>query len=157
MSPEKYEVRGLYFEEFQPGQKIVTTGRTVTETDIVNFAGISGDFTQIHTDSEYSKNTPVGQRVAHGLLGIAIASGLAIQTGVLEGTVLLFREIKNWKFIKTIFIGDTIHVILEVKSKKAISRIGGGSVDITLSVVNQEGETVMKGDWVVLIASKPGE
>lgn len=155
MSPVHSEVRGLYFEEFEPGQKIITTGRTVTESDIVNFAGISGDFTQIHTDAEYSKGTPVGQRVAHGLLGLAIGSGLAIQTGVLEGTVLLFREIKNWKFIKTIFIGDTIHVEMEVKSKKAISRIGGGSVEITLSIKNQEDEIVMKGDWVVLIASKP--
>ena len=59
---------GLYFEEFFIGQKVVTVGRTVTETDIVNFAGLSGDYNQIHTDAEYSKTTPVGQRIAHGLL-----------------------------------------------------------------------------------------
>jgi len=155
MSPEPTDVRGLYFEEYQVGQRIITTGRTVTESDIVSFAGISGDFTQIHTDAEYSKGTPFGQRVAHGLLGMAIGSGLAAQTGVMEGTVLAFREIKNWKFMKPMFIGDTIHVELEVTSVKAISRIGGGSVEIVLSVINQDDETVMKGIWVVLIASKP--
>lgn len=83
--------RGLYFEEFEVGQRIISTGRTVTENDIVTFAGLSGDYNQIHTDSEFSKNTPFGQRVAHGLLGISIASGLAMRTGVLEGTVLAFR------------------------------------------------------------------
>ncbi len=155
MNPDPTDVRGLYFEEYQVGQKIISAGRTVTESDIVSFAGLSGDFTQIHTDTEYSKGTPFGQRVAHGLLGMAIGSGLAAQTGVMEGTVLAFREIKNWKFMKPMFIGDTIHVELEVTSTKAISRIGGGSVEIILSIKNQDDETVMKGVWVVLIASKP--
>ena len=99
--------RGLYFEEFQVGQHILSTGRTVTENDIVTFAGLSGDYAQIHTDAEFAKNTPFGQRVAHGLLGISIASGLAMRTGVLEGTVLAFREINEWKFSKPIYIGIT--------------------------------------------------
>lgn len=154
MNPIPKSPRGMYFEEFEPGQKIVSAGRTVTESDIVNFAGLSGDYTQIHTDVEYSKNTPIGMRVAHGLLVMAIASGLAAQTGVLEGTVLVFREITKWKFIKPVFIGDTVHVDLIVKSVKEIKRIGGGSVEITLDVQNQENETVMKGDWVVLMSSR---
>ncbi len=153
MNPMPDTPRGMYFEEFEPGQKIISSGRTVTESDIVNFAGLSGDYTQIHTDVEYSKTTPIGRRVAHGLLVMSIASGLAAQTGVLEGTVLVFREISNWKFIKPVFIGDTIHVELIVKSVKEIRRIGGGSVEITLDVQNQEKETVMKGDWVVLMSS----
>jgi acyl dehydratase len=147
--------RGLYFEEFQVGQHIVSAGRTITEGDIVAFAGLSGDYTQIHTDAEFSKNTPFGQRVAHGLLGIAIASGLAARTGVLEGTVLAFREINEWKFSKPIFIGDTVHVELEVKEMKALPRLGGGAVVIELSLKNQRSETTMKGLWTVLIASKP--
>jgi len=155
MSSKPSDVRGLYFEEYQVGQRIITAGRTITESDIVRFAGLSGDFTQIHTDAEYSKGTPFGQRVAHGLLGMGIGSGLAAQTGMMEGTVLAFREIKNWKFIKPMFIGDTIHAELEVSSTKALSRIGGGSVEIMLSIINQDDETVMKGVWVVLIASKP--
>jgi len=147
--------RGLYFEEFQVGQKIISTGRTVTESDVVTFAGLSGDYNQIHTDSEFSKTTPFGKRVAHGLLGIAIASGLAMRTGVLEGTVLAFREINEWKFSKPIFIGDTIHVELDVKEIKALPRLGGGSVIIELSVKNQNNEMTMKGLWTVLVANKP--
>ena len=147
--------RGLYFEEFEVGQKITTVGRTIAESDIFTFAGFSGDYNQIHTDAEFSKNTPFGQRVAHGLLGLSIASGLIMRTGVLEGTVIAFREINNWKFINPVFIGDTIHVETEVAETKAIPRIGGGSVVITLDVKKQSGETVMKGTWIALVMSKP--
>jgi 3-hydroxybutyryl-CoA dehydratase len=147
--------RGLYFEEFQVGQHITTAGRTIAESDIFTFAGFSGDFNQIHTDAEFSKGTPFGQRVAHGLLGLSIASGLAMRTGVLEGTVIAFREIKDWKFVNPIFISDTIHVEMEVTETKALPRIGGGAVVITLDVKKQSGETVMKGSWTVLVMAKP--
>lgn len=145
--------RGLYFEEFELGQKIVTSGRTVTEADITAFAGLSGDYNQIHTDAEFSKNTPYGQRIAHGLLGLSIASGLAMRTGVLEGTVLAFREINEWKFVKPVFIGDSVHVEMEVLDKKALPRIGSGSVLIGIELINQRQETVMKGEWTVLVLS----
>ncbi|MDK1027803.1 MAG: MaoC/PaaZ C-terminal domain-containing protein [Anaerolineae bacterium] len=147
--------RGLYFEEFKIGQKTTSVGRTVSESDIFTFAGLSGDFNQIHTNAEFSKDTPFGQRVAHGLLGLSIASGLAFRTGILEGTVIAFREIKNWKFIAPIYIGDTIHVEMDIAETKALPRIGGGSVVITLDVKKQNGETVMKGNWTVLVISKP--
>ena len=147
--------RGMYFEEFEVGQKIVSLPRTVTEGDVVNFAGLSGDFNQIHTDAEFSKNTPYGQRIAHGLLGLSIASGLAMRTGVLEGTVLAFREINEWKFSRPIFIGDTIHVEIDVLQTKPMPRLGGGLIIISLDVKNQRGETTMKGTWTALLASKP--
>ena len=154
-NPELPISRGLYFEEFEVGYRVSSPGRTITETDIVNFAGLSGDYMQIHTDEEYAKTTPFGTRIAHGLLVMAIASGLAARTGVLEGTVLAFREIKNWKFIKTVFIGDTIHVAMEVKALKEMRRIGAGDVIIELRVINQNDEVVMKGDWNTLMALKP--
>ena len=147
--------RGLYFEEFEVGQKITTVGRTIAESDIFAFAGLAGDFNQIHTDAEFSKNTSFGQRVAHGLLGLSIASGLIMRTGVLEGTVIAFREINNWKFVSPVFIGDTIHVETEVIETKALPRISGGSVVIALDVKKQTGETVMKGAWTALVMSKP--
>jgi acyl dehydratase len=146
---------GLYFEEFTLGQKIVTVGRTIAESDIFTFAGLSGDFNQIHTDAEFAKTTPFGQRVAHGLLGVSITSGLAMRTGVLEGTVIAFREISEWKFSKPVFIGDTIHAEMTVTETKPLTRMGGGSVTIVFDVKNQKDETVMKGTWVVLVASKP--
>jgi acyl dehydratase len=147
--------RGLYFEEFQVGQKVVTPGRTVTEGDIVSFAGLSGDFNLIHTDAAYSASTPFGQRVAHGLLGLAIASGLAVRTGVMEGTVLAFREINEWKFSRPIFIGDTVHAEIDVAETKALPRLGGGSVVFDVDLKNQSGETVMRGRWSVLVQSRP--
>lgn len=147
--------RGLYFEEFKVGLRVVSAGRTITESDIVNFAGLSGDYNQIHTDSVYSQTAPFGQRVAHGLLVLSIASGLAVQTGVLEGTVLAFREINEWKFTKPVYIGDTVHVEIEVIDAKALRRIGGGAVVLELNVLNQSGETTMRGTWTMLVASQP--
>ena len=84
MSPLPNSPRGMYFEEFEIGQRIISSGRTVTESDIVSFAGLSGDYNQIHTDAQYSAQSLAGQRVAHGLLIMGIASGLAAQTGVME-------------------------------------------------------------------------
>lgn len=146
---------GLYFHEFQIGQKITSPGRTITEADIVNFAGLSGDYMQIHTDDEFAKNTPFTKRIAHGLLVMSIASGLAARTGVLEGTVLAFREINSWKFIKPVFIGDTVSVEMEVLSTKEMKRIGAGAVVIILRVLNQNNEVTMKGEWNTLIALEP--
>jgi acyl dehydratase len=152
---ELYSNRGLYFEDFTVGMKISTPSRTITETDVVTFAGLSGDYNQIHTDAEFSKKTPYGQRIAHGLLSLSIASGLAMRTGFMEGTVLAFREINEWKFSKPVYIGDTIHVLITVIDTKPMARLGGGLVMISLDVKNQHGETAMKGIWSALMASKP--
>jgi len=146
--------RGMFFEEFEVGQQITTLTRTITESDVVSFAGVSGDYNLIHTDAEYSKSTPFGQRVAHGLLILSIASGLAMRTGVLEGTTLAFREISEWKFTRPVFLGDTVHVVMTVKEVKALPRLKGGSVLIGIDVRNQNDETTMKGDWVILVASQ---
>jgi 3-hydroxybutyryl-CoA dehydratase len=147
--------RGMWFEQFEVGQCIITPGRTVTESDIVTFAGLSGDYNQIHTDAEFGSKTPFGKRVAHGLLVLSIASGLAMRTGVLEGTVIAFREINNWKFSLPIFIGDTIHAELNIIETKPIPRLGGGSLIIEILVKNQNNEVTMKGTWTALVASKP--
>ncbi|MCJ7825093.1 MAG: hypothetical protein MUP44_09360 [Anaerolineales bacterium] len=155
--PMKLSNQGMYFEEFELGQRITSPGRTITEADVVAFAGLSGDSNSIHTDAEYAKDSAFGRRVAHGLLGISIVSGLAVRTGILEGTVLAFREIDNWKFSLPVFIGDTIHVIIEVKEKKAMPRLGGGSILLSLDVRNQDDQTVMKGLWTVLVQSKADE
>ena len=155
MSPLPTNQRGMWFEEFEVGQTVQSAGRTVTESDIISFAGLSGDHNRIHTDAEFSAASSFGQRVAHGLLGLSIASGLAIQTGIMEDTIMAFREINNWKFRLPILIGDTIHVILEVKDTKALPRLGGGAVVRELDVQNQRAESVMKGTWTTLIASQP--
>lgn len=147
--------RGMWFEEFEVGQQIITPGRTITEGDIVSFAGLSGDYNQIHTNEEFATKTPFGKRVAHGLLGLSIASGLAMRTGILEGTVIAFREISNWKFTNPVYIGDTVQAILNIIEVKSIPRLGGGSLMIEIVLKNQRDEVTMKGTWTVLVASKP--
>lgn len=148
-----YQPRGLHFEEFEVGQLVVTAGRTITEADIVNFAGLSGDYNRIHTDAAYAAEDTFGQRVAHGLLVQSIATGLAVRTGMMEGTVLAFREL-DCKFSLPIFIGDTIHVRIEIKDKKALPRLDGGNIIMKYNVINQDGKTVQRGNWVMLVKSK---
>jgi acyl dehydratase len=146
---------GLYFEEFSVGQVVKTLSRTVSEDAIFNFAGLTGDYNQIHTDAEFAKTTQFGQRVAHGLLGLSIATGLIMRTGFLEGTVLAFREIQEWKFVKPIFIGDTIHALLTVSEMKPLPRIGAGALIALVEVKNQSDEVLQKGTLNLLVLSKP--
>lgn len=155
MSEKSTFPRGLYFEEFEIGQEMKTPARTITETDIVNFAGVSGDFTSIHTDAVYTQSSPFGQRVAHGLLVLSVVTGLAARSGFLEGTVLAFREINQWKFSLPVFIGDTVYAVFEVEEKKPFPRLGGGSLTLMVRVINQQGQTVMKGRLNLLIQSQP--
>jgi acyl dehydratase len=149
-------VRGRYFEEFELGQEYQTNARTITETDIVNFAGLSGDFNFIHTDAEAAKATSFGRRVAHGMLVVSIATGLAVQQGFIDGTTLAFREL-TWKFTRPVFIGDTIRVGVKVIETKPMSRMAGGLVGFEVRVLNQQDEVVHKGEWRMLIKSRSAE
>jgi acyl dehydratase len=99
----------LYFEDFQVGQRFTTPARTVTEADIANFAGVSGDFNPIHTDAEFARSTPFGERIAHGLLVLSMLTGLRQRSGHFEGTIVAWLEIRNYRFLKPVFIGDTVH------------------------------------------------
>ena len=146
---------GLYFEDFSVGLSLETVGRTISEDAIYRFAGLTGDFNQIHTDAEFSRKTQFGQRIAHGLLGLSITVGLIMQTGKLDGTVLAFREINDWKFIKPFFIGDTIHGKLTITETKALPRIGAGAVIASLEALNQNNETCQRGSLNLLVLSKP--
>jgi acyl dehydratase len=142
--------RGLTFEEFEVGDSAKSPARTITEADIALFAGLSGDYNGLHTDVEYAKETMFGQRVAHGLLGLSVASGLAWRTGFLDGTVEAFTGME-WKFRGPIVIGDTIHVEAEVIRKKAMRRLGGGFIVFSVVLLNQRDEVVQKGTWTVLV------
>ncbi len=153
MTELKYKPRGLYFEEFEVGHKLITAGRTITESDIVRFAGLSGDFNQMHTDAQYAAAGAFEKRVAHGLLVQSIATGLAVQSGVIEGTVLAFRELST-KFSLPVFIGDTIHVTLEIMETKPLPRLGGGQVVMKFRILNQEGKAVQRGSWLMLVQGK---
>jgi len=153
---KQLERPGFTFEEFEVGQWLISPGRTVTEADVVGFAALSGDWNGIHCDADYAAHQPFGQRVAHGLLAMAIASGLAARVGFLEGTALAFREIADWKFSRPIFLGDTIRLRAEVTDTKAMPRLGGGLVTLKVEILNQRDEVVQRGSWGVLVKSREG-
>jgi len=146
--------RGLYFEQFEEGMALETQGRTITEADIVAFAGLSGDFNPMHTDATYAAGTQFEQRVAHGLLGLSVASGLSYQLGFMDGTVLAFTGLE-WKFRAPIFIGDTIRARVKVTKKREMKAAGGGFVSFDVQVVNQDDKVTQKGEWTILVASQP--
>ncbi|MBK8029658.1 MAG: MaoC family dehydratase N-terminal domain-containing protein [Anaerolineae bacterium] len=146
--------RGVYYEDIELGQKMVTRGRTITEADIVAFAGLTGDYNPMHTDAEYMKGSAFGQRIAHGMLTLSYAVGQAYQLGFMERTVIAFRGLEM-KFSLPVFIGDTLHVELVVLEKKEARRLGGGTVTLEVKIINQDGKTVQSGTWTVILASKP--
>ncbi len=152
---ELSQQRGLYFEEFEIGHEIFSASRTVTEADIVGFAGLTGDWTSIHTDAVFAAAHPLGQRVAHGLLGLSVAVALATWTGFIEGTVLAFREIIDWKFRLPIYLGDTISMRAKVIEVKSVRQLGGGLVNFKVDLLNQDGKIVQQGKWVMLVMNKP--
>jgi 3-hydroxybutyryl-CoA dehydratase len=146
--------RGLYFQDFEVGQMVESPARTVTEADIVMFAGVSGDYNQLHTDAEFCKSTAFGQRIAHGLLGLSMASGLAARCGFIEGTAEAFIGLE-WKFKAPVFIGDTIRLSAEITRTRAVASMGGGMVVMAVRLLNQHDKTVQQGEWTMLMKGRP--
>ena len=139
-----------YFEEIEVGEEYLSPGRTVTEADIVSFAGLSGDYNVLHTDAEFMKSSIFGERIAHGLLGLAIQSGL-LTRGMRPYATLAFLGLR-WKFKGPIKIGDTIKVRAKVISKKETSKSDRGIVTLERQVINQKGEVVQEGETDLMVA-----
>ena len=146
--------RGRYFEEFNVGDKMTSQGRTITESDIVTFAGLSGDYNPIHIDAEFAKAGMFGERIAHGLLILSMASGLAWQLGFMAGTADAFLSL-DWKFAGPTKIGDTLKVSAEVAQKREMPGSSGGMVIFSVEVTNQRSEVVQRGKWSVLVRGMP--
>jgi len=142
--------RALHFEDFEVGAETVTDSRTVTEADVVAFAGLSGDYNPLHVDAEFARSTPFGERIAHGLLGLAIASGLVSRTGAIEGTALAFLG-TEWRFTAPIKLGDTITVHSRVDDTRETSKPDRGIVVFAVEIVNQRGEVVQEGTQTLLM------
>lgn len=144
----------IYWEDVEIGVTAVSPGRTMTEADIVGFAGLSGDFNIIHTDAEFAKATPFGQRIAHGLLGLSIASGLMARAPLAEQHRIVAFLGMTWDFRNPVLIGDTIHVEQTVTSKRETKRPGLGIVISDAKVINQRGEVCQEGTWKVMYAMR---
>ena len=145
-----YKPRGLAFDQFNVGEVFVCQARTVTEADTVNFAGVAGDYNPLHTDEEFGKTTPFGTRIAHGVLGLAIATGQANQLGIFEGTTIALMT-QTIKYTGAVKFGDTIHLELKVAEKKESSKPDRGVVTFDATVLNQQGKSVIEGQWVLLM------
>ena len=145
-----YKFKGKTFNEFKVGDKFTTASRTITEADVVNFAGLSGDFNPLHTDEEFGKSTPFKGRVAHGMLSVAVATGLANQLGIFEGTTIALLSMTiNYK--GAVKFGDTIHLVLKVVEKKETSKGDKGIVTFDTTIYNQNDDSIVEGQWVVML------
>ena len=139
----KYKISTLTYEDLNPGDEWESPARTVTESDVVAFAGLSGDYNPIHVDHHGSRDNAFGQPVAHGLLGVSIASGLASHSPWVD--TIAFLAIEEWKFLHPITFGDTIRVLTRVESVQPKSRGRRALVTWRRSLVNQNHITVQEG------------
>ncbi len=142
----------LYFDDVAVGQEWESLGRTITEADLVNFAGLSGDFNPIHVDHEFARGTPFGRPIAHGLLVLSIASGLGLYCPPMR--TLAFLHIKEWHFREPVFIGDTIRVRVKVLEKEERARGRRGVITWQRTLVNQVTKTVQEGITVTLVEGR---
>jgi acyl dehydratase len=142
----------LYFDDVEVGQEWVSQGRTLTEADIVNFAGLSGDFNPIHVDHEFAKGTPFRRPIAHGLLVMAMGSGLGLNSPPMR--TLAFLGIREWQFKGPTFIGDTIRVVSKVLQKEPRGRGRRGIVTWQRRVINQEGTAIQEGIALTLVEAR---
>jgi len=148
-------ILGKYFEDFEEGMEFLTLGRTVTEADLVNFSGFTGDFNPLHTDAVYASKNIFGERIAHGMCGFSMATGLLVRLNILEGTIVAFYGIDEWRFRTPIKIGDTIHVKANVVEKKESKKESQGLIAFMVEVMNQEGTSVMGGLVKVIVKKRP--
>jgi len=139
------------FEEYQLGATRESVGRTITEADIVLHAGQTGDFFPHHMDAEWCKTQDFGQRIAHGTLIFSVAVGM---TAAVINPEAFSYGYDRLRFIKPVFIGDTIRVKITISDKKDHKKPGFGVVSESLEVINQRGETVLVTDHLLLVRKK---
>jgi 3-hydroxybutyryl-CoA dehydratase len=142
----------LFFDDVTVGQEWKSLGRTVTQADIVNFAGISGDFNPIHVDHEFAKSTPFQQPIAHGLLIFSIASGLGLYNPAMR--TLAFMQIRDWTFRDPVRIGDTIHVRTKVLQIEPRTRGRRGVITWQKQIINQVDRIVQEGIVVTMVEGR---
>jgi acyl dehydratase len=147
--------RGKYFEDFKVGDELVTPARTITSTDIVNFACLSGDFNEVHVNHEYCKTTPFGEPIAHGPLVYAIMGGLQYASGINDGTLLALLGIDKWRLLSPVKHGDTIRMHSTVVEVKETSKPDRGVVTFERRCVKQDGTVAQEMVTTILYKRRP--
>jgi acyl dehydratase len=146
--------QSLYFEDFEIGDTFESGGRTITETDLTFFSMLSGDWNPIHADAEFASNTRYGQRVVHGTLGIAIATGMLHEMGIFHDSAVAMMSLDAWKFVAPIFVGDTLHLRLEITGLDGGKSERVGRLGRRFLLINQRGESVQDGSSDLLIKKR---
>lgn len=148
---------GYTYADLYEGLRFRSPGRTITDADLVGFAGLTGDFSELHTSDVYAEASQFGRRVAHGMLGLAYAHGLMwARTGELRQTAIAFLGISDWRFVGPIFVGDTIfvdYVIAELRDSRSKPQQAIATFDV--QVVNQHGQVVQRGTKALLCSKTP--
>jgi acyl dehydratase len=149
--------RGKYFEDFEVGQEFISPARTITLTDIVNFACLSGDFNEVHTNFEYCKTTPFGEPIAHGPLVYAVMAGLQYASGINDGTLIALLQNDQWRMLVPVKHGDTIRARVRVLEKKETSKPDRGVIVVQREVVKQDGVVAQEMRTTFLYRRRPAD
>ena len=148
-----YNPKGFYLEDYEIGREYTSQGRTITEADVANFAGVSGDFNPLHTDEEFGKANQFGKRIAHGALGFIISNGLNNQMGIAEGTTIAFIEC-TVKYTAPLLIGDTVHIVVIPTEVIHSSKPGKGILKQLVKLVNQDERVIMESNQTLMVKSR---
>ena len=148
-----YNPKGFYLEDYEIGREYTSQGRTITDADVVNFAGVSGDFNPLHTDEEFGKANQFGKRIAHGALGFIISNGLNNQMGIAEGTTIAFIEC-TVKYTAPLLIGDTVHIVVIPTEVIHSSKPGKGILKQLVKLVNQDERVIMESNQTLMVKSR---
>ena len=142
----KIIARDLYYEDIEVGDEFETATRTISEADVMQFAGLTGDFNELHTSRTFATDhTSFGERIAHGMLTLAIANGLYMCLGYFNNSTVAFLGIQDWKFLKPVFLGDTVRVRLTLKDKRLTKKGDRGVIYWQTDVINQSDEIIASG------------
>lgn len=144
-----------YFEDFRPGQVFLSQARTITEADVVSFAGWSWDTNPVHTDAESARHGRFGQRIAHGMLGLSVALGLASRLGVFESCSIALLGIDDWRFRRPLLLGDTVRCRVEILDTRLTGKGDAGILRRRFTLLNQREEEVQEGEIALMVALRP--
>lgn len=145
-----YPMVGQYFDDYAVGQTFETHGRTLTETDLVNFCGIIGDYEPPHADETFARKSPLGRRVMQGCLVTTAAEGLMTRSGLFDGTAITLLA-SSWEYRAPVFIGDTVHARLRVKETRKSSKGGRGVITFEVAILNQDEQAVVTGSYAMMV------
>jgi acyl dehydratase len=145
---------GKNIEDFVVGEVSTSPGRTVTETDVVTYSWVSGDTNPMHTDAVHSAASQIGRRIAHGTLGMSIATGLSARMGQLDGTAIAALGVDQWKFHKPIFFNDTVYLRTTVIEARVSSKSDRGVLVRKMELLNQDGELVQSGLMTTMVTTR---